>query len=143
LVSAAVFFAAGLLAAHFREMPAQESFWFATGIVLWGVVVRTTLSWQIAASVNSVTHRWGYRNYETNDDSRNNFVVGLLAHGEGWHNNHHADPSSAKHGHKWWEFDLTYCVIRILMVLGLAKDVVMPKSSAKCDSGHGGGLCGG
>ncbi len=52
--------------------------------------------------VNSASHMFGYRNYETTDDSRNNWLVAILAYGEGWHNNHHAYPRMAKHGHKWW-----------------------------------------
>jgi sn-1 stearoyl-lipid 9-desaturase len=69
---------------------------------------------------------WGYRNYETRDDSRNNPIIGLLAGGGGWHNNHHADPTSARHGHKWWEFDLSWQTIRVLMLLGLATEVALP-----------------
>jgi hypothetical protein len=76
-----------------------------------------------AWSVNSVAHIWGYRNYDTPDVSRNNTLVALLAGGEGWHNNHHADSRSARHGHKWWEIDLTWMAIRLLMLLGLAKNV--------------------
>jgi fatty-acid desaturase len=70
--------------------------------------VRTTMSWHEAFAVNSVCHRWGYRNYETPDLSRNNVIVGLWASGEGWHNNHHADPNSTRHGHAWWEFDFRW-----------------------------------
>jgi stearoyl-CoA desaturase (delta-9 desaturase) len=73
-----------------------------------------------------VTHIWGYRNYDTPDHSRNNVIVALLVSGEGWHNNHHADPSSARQGHMWWELDLVWLVIRLLMLLGLAKDVALP-----------------
>ena len=73
-----------------------------------------------------MAHIWGYRNYDTPDVSRNNTLVALLASGEGWHNNHHADSRSARHGHKWWEIDLTWMVIRLLMLLGLAKNVAMP-----------------
>ena len=54
--------------------------------------------WHITWAINSVTHVWGYRNYETDEDSRNNLIVGLISNGEGWHNNHHADPRSARHG---------------------------------------------
>jgi len=82
--------------------------------------------WHITWSVNSVTHVWGYRNYDTPDVSRNNVLIGWLAAGEGWHNNHHADPRSARQGHKWWEFDLTWMVIRLLMLLGLARNVALP-----------------
>jgi len=67
---------------------------------------------------------WGYRNYETTDDSRNLWWVGLLAFGEGWHNNHHAYQRMAAHGHKWWEFDVTYWAILALERMGLAWDVV-------------------
>ena len=73
-----------------------------------------------------MTHVWGYRNYETPDRSRNNPIVGLLAAGEGWHNNHHAAPTSARHGHKWWEVDLAWMTIRVLMAFGLATDVILP-----------------
>jgi stearoyl-CoA desaturase (delta-9 desaturase) len=73
-----------------------------------------------------VTHVWGYRNYETLDGSRNNPIIGSLAAGEGWHNNHHAAPTSARHGHKWWEIDLAWLTIRLLMLLGLARKVMLP-----------------
>jgi stearoyl-CoA desaturase (delta-9 desaturase) len=69
---------------------------------------------------------WGYRNYQTPDDSRNNIWVAILSNGEGWHNNHHADPNSARHGHKWWELDASWLTIRLLMALGLAKNVALP-----------------
>ncbi|MGF1578539.1 MAG: acyl-CoA desaturase [Gemmataceae bacterium] len=96
-------------------------------LLIWGVFLRTVLVWHITWSVNSVAHLWGYRNYETNEGSRNNIFVGLISNGEGWHNNHHAFPRSAAHGHRWWEFDVTYITIRALAMLGLAKDVVLPK----------------
>jgi fatty-acid desaturase len=73
-----------------------------------------------------VTHLWGYRNYDTGEDSRNNMLVGILTNGEGWHNNHHADPRSARHGHFWWELDLNWAVIRLLAALGLARKVAVP-----------------
>ncbi len=74
--------------------------------------------------VNSASHMWGYKNYEIDDNSRNLWWVGLLAYGEGWHNNHHAFPSSARHGHRWWEIDVTYMEIRLLERLGLAWHVI-------------------
>jgi stearoyl-CoA desaturase (delta-9 desaturase) len=74
--------------------------------------------------VNSATHIWGYRNYETTDDSRNLWWVGLLAFGEGWHNNHHAYQRMARHGHRWWEIDVTYWAILALERVGLAWNVV-------------------
>src|SRR5205085_8777772 len=89
--------------------------------------VRTVYVWHITWAVNSVTHRWGYRNYATDDQSRNHWLVALATNGEGWHNNHHAHPRCAAHGHRWWELDLTYWTILLLEKVGLAKDVVHPK----------------
>lgn len=94
--------------------------------LVWGVFVRTVAVWHITWSVNSVTHLWGYRNFPTRDDSRNNFLVGLITNGEGWHNNHHAQPRSAAHGMRWWELDVSYLTILLLARLGLAWDVVKP-----------------
>ena len=99
---------------------------FGLSLFIWGAVLRTVVVWHLTWSVNSVTHIWGYRNYDTPDLSRNNWIVALLVSGEGWHNNHHADPSSARQGHKWWELDLVWLAIRLLMALGLAKDVALP-----------------
>jgi fatty-acid desaturase len=121
-----LFFSAGFGVARLTGSNTFDAIQFGTSLLLWGVVVRTVVVWHITNSVNSVTHLWGYRNYETRDGSRNNFVLGVLAHGEGWHNNHHADPNSAMHGHQWWEFDPVFLVIRLLAVVGLAKGVVLP-----------------
>ncbi|MFO0911568.1 MAG: fatty acid desaturase [Pirellulales bacterium] len=92
--------------------------------VVWGMFVRLVAVLHTTWFVNSASHMWGYKNYETTDDSRNLWWVGLLAHGEGWHNNHHAYPRMAAHGHRWWEFDITYAAICLLERLGLAWDVV-------------------
>ena len=73
--------------------------------------------------VNSVTHMWGSRRFLTGDDSRNNWWVALITFGEGWHNNHHAHPTSARHGLAWYEFDPSWIQIRILQSLGIAKSV--------------------
>jgi len=83
--------------------------------------------WHQTWTVNSVAHLWGYRNYETDEASRNNFLMGYLAHGEGWHNNHHADPHSARHGHRWWELDSAYIAIWLFAVVGLAWRVAKPR----------------
>ncbi|MCE3234759.1 MAG: Fatty acid desaturase, partial [Vampirovibrio sp.] len=100
-------------------------YWFgdlktAISMAVWGGFLRIVWVWHITWFVNSVTHIWGYRNYETKDDSRNIWWVALLSFGEGWHNNHHANPSAAKSGHKWWEFDLTYGIIKLMQMTGLA-----------------------
>jgi fatty-acid desaturase len=96
----------------------------AWSFVFWGMFVRLVYVLHVTWFVNSATHMWGYRNYVTSDDSRNLWWVGLLAFGEGWHNNHHAFQRMAKHGHKWWEFDITYYAILAMEKVGLAWDVV-------------------
>lgn len=106
----------------------------AASIVVWGVFVRTLSVWHATWSVNSIGHLFGYRNYETSDNSRNNLFVGLFATGEGWHNNHHADPNSAKHGHKWWELDVTWLTIWFLEKVGLARDVKRPRFKPAANS---------
>lgn len=93
-----------------------------TGL-LWGGLVRTFLLNHVTWSVNSVCHTFGRRMFETDDLSRNNWVVGLLAMGEGWHNNHHAFPRSAFHGMRWWQFDVSSYVIWVLEKLGLVWNV--------------------
>lgn len=95
--------------------------------VAWGIGVRTVFVYHGTWFVNSAAHTWGYRNFATEDGSRNNWWVALLSFGEGWHNNHHAQQRSAAHGMKWWEFDLTYWTIKVLEKVGLAWNVVEPK----------------
>ncbi len=92
--------------------------------LVWAVCLRMVGVLHVTWFVNSASHMWGYKNYETKDDSRNLWWVAIVAYGEGWHNNHHALPRLAQHGHKWWEFDATYQVIRLLRAVGLAKNVV-------------------
>ena len=99
-----------------------------SSLLVWGVFFRTVFVWHATWAVNSVTHIVGYRNYETTDDSRNHWLVALVSYGEGWHNNHHADQRAAAHGHRWWEIDLTWAVIRLLERLGLATNVVRPRA---------------
>jgi stearoyl-CoA desaturase (Delta-9 desaturase) len=90
---------------------------------LWGGAVRLFVVHHVTWSINSICHLWGSRDYQSHDQSRNNFVVGLLAMGEGWHNNHHAFPTSARHGLEWWQFDVSWILIRTLAALGLASNV--------------------
>ncbi|TWT87625.1 Fatty acid desaturase [Pseudobythopirellula maris] len=93
-------------------------------MLLWGTGVRMVYVLHVTWMVNSATHLWGYRNYETSDDSKNLWWVGLLAFGEGWHNNHHAFQRVASQGHRWWEIDFTYWVILAMEKTGLAWNVV-------------------
>jgi fatty-acid desaturase len=91
--------------------------------VLWGIFMRVTIGLHVTWLVNSATHLWGSRRYETRDDSRNLWWVALLTGGEGWHNNHHAHPVSARHGLAWYEFDPNYYGIWLMEKLGLARKV--------------------
>ncbi|HRQ72398.1 MAG TPA: acyl-CoA desaturase [Phycisphaerales bacterium] len=95
--------------------------------LLWGGLVRVFLVHHVTWSINSVCHLWGSRPYRTHDHSRNNPIFGVLGFGEGWHNNHHAFPASARHGLRWWQFDLSYLVIRGLALVRLARDVRVPR----------------
>jgi fatty-acid desaturase len=83
-------------------------------MVLWGIFLRQVIGWHSTWLVNSATHLWGTRRFETHDDSRNNGLIAALTFGEGWHNNHHANPRSAKHGLAWYEFDVNWVQIRFL-----------------------------
>jgi stearoyl-CoA desaturase (delta-9 desaturase) len=96
---------------------------------IWGGLVRVFLVHHVTWSINSVCHIWGSRPYDTHDESRNNAIFGVLAFGEGWHNNHHAFPSSARHGLRWWQLDFTYMIIRGMALVGLARDVRVPSRS--------------
>jgi stearoyl-CoA desaturase (delta-9 desaturase) len=91
--------------------------------VLWGVFARVTLGLHFTWLVNSATHMWGSRRFHTRDESRNLWWVALLTFGEGWHNNHHAYPTSARHGLAWFELDVTWLQIRLLEKLGIARAV--------------------
>ncbi len=97
---------------------------------LWGGLARIFLVHHVTWSINSVCHIWGRRPFKVRDESRNNFLCGFLAMGEGWHNNHHAFPTSARHGLRWWEFDFSFLVIRLLELLGLAWRVRVPTPAA-------------
>ena len=103
---------------------------FAVGgvpLVLWGICLRIVVGLHATWLVNSATHMWGGRRFATHDGSRNNWWVAILTFGEGWHNNHHAHPTSARHGQAWYEFDLSWIQIRILQFAGLAKGIQVPK----------------
>jgi stearoyl-CoA desaturase (delta-9 desaturase) len=110
-------------------LPAAIGYWVGGWPAAWtgfifGGLVRVFITSHVTWSVNSVCHVIGRKMFKTKDQSRNNLLVGLLALGEGWHNNHHAFPASAFHGMRWWQFDATGMVIRVLEKLGLVKNVV-------------------
>ncbi|MEM1212675.1 MAG: acyl-CoA desaturase [Planctomycetota bacterium] len=101
--------------------------WLSAGLgLMWGGVVRIFLVHHITWSVNSVCHLWGTRPFKSGDHARNNFIMGFIGMGEGWHNNHHAFPNSSRCGLRWWEFDGGWYVIWTLKRLGLAWDVRVP-----------------
>jgi stearoyl-CoA desaturase (delta-9 desaturase) len=103
---------------------------FAIGglpLMLWGVFFRVVFGLHATWLVNSATHMWGGRRFITRDNSRNNWWVALITFGEGWHNNHHAHPTSARHGLAWYEFDPSWIQIKVLKFLGIAKSVRVAK----------------
>jgi stearoyl-CoA desaturase (Delta-9 desaturase) len=100
-----------------------------TGFI-WGGLVRIFLVHHVTWSINSVCHIWGRQPYRSEDQSRDNALFGILGMGEGWHNTHHAFPTSARHGLRWWQIDVSYVVIRCLELVGLAWNVKLPSQAA-------------
>ena len=107
--------------------PAGHAFAGGISMMLWGTFLRVVVGLHATWFVNSATHLYGARRFETRDDSRNNWWVALLTGGEGWHNNHHAHPVSARHGLAWYEFDVNYYCIWLLSKVGLAKKIQIAK----------------
>lgn len=95
-------------------------------LLVWGYFIPVVYAWQMMLLGASANHVCGYRNYATTDNSRNTWWIALLSFGDGWHNNHHAHPRSAAHGHRWFELDVTYWIILAMERLGLAHRVVRP-----------------
>lgn len=124
------FYIAGALIGYLTAATGQginAALQMGLSLVVWGVFVRTVAVWHITWSVNSLSHMFGYRTYETGEESTNNWLVALLTVGEGWHNNHHHDPASACNQHRWWEWDISYYEIKLLEKLGLAWKVNPPR----------------
>ena len=92
-------------------------------MLVWGFFISTVILYHATYTVNSVAHKYGKRRYNTKDDSRNNFFVALITCGEGWHNNHHHFPGSARQGFYWWEVDMTYYFLKLLAWLGIIWDL--------------------
>jgi len=125
---------------RYPELIVLEKLWvvppiiFAVACLLtlgwWGLLIgfffSTTVAWHATFCVNSLAHVWGKRRYATTDDSRNNWVLALLTLGEGWHNNHHHHMASCRQGFFWWEFDLTYYILRALALVGVVWDIREP-----------------
>lgn len=102
-------------------------------MMVWGFFVSTVFLWHVTFMVNSVCHRWGSRPYDTGDASTNNPIIGIFGFGEGWHNNHHFYPNSARHGLRWWQVDVTFYLIKVLSWLHLASDLKIPKELRTAD----------
>ena len=118
---------------HWLPLVVLGAILFAVGgwpMLLWGVCVRVVFGLHATWLVNSATHMWGGRRFNTRDDSRNNWWVALITFGEGWHNNHHAHPTSARHGLAWYELDLSWIQITILKYLGIAKSIRVAKTTS-------------
>jgi fatty-acid desaturase len=131
----AVFFAVGFALSFAFSSQLADAIAMGSSMVVWAVVMRVIAVWHITWSVNSLSHMFGYRNYETKEDSRNNWLVALLSVGEGWHNNHHEDPSAATVQHRWWEFDISYYEIKLLEKLGLASDIIPTRQQRRNEQG--------
>jgi stearoyl-CoA desaturase (delta-9 desaturase) len=111
----------------------DQAFVIATGVLtflvggstalVWGFFVSIVAAWHITFCINSLAHVWGTRRYGTDDDSRNNPLLAVLTLGEGWHNNHHHYQRSARQGHRWWELDVSYYVLKLLELVHLVRDV--------------------
>ncbi|CAE7943562.1 ADS3 [Symbiodinium sp. KB8] len=110
-----------------REGEALQTAGAEGGGVFWGFFARTVWTWHVTWAVNSVSHVWGFQDWNTGDISMNNWLVGILAFGEGWHNNHHAFETSCRHGLKWWQIDMTWYTIKALEFFGLAWDLKYPR----------------
>jgi stearoyl-CoA desaturase (delta-9 desaturase) len=108
--------------------------WWA---LLWGFMVSTTLLWHGTFTINSLSHVFGRRRYETTDDSKNNWFLALLTIGEGWHNNHHYYQRAANNGFYWWEVDITYYVLKALSWVGLVSDLHRPPERVRAWRGGG------
>jgi len=111
---------------HWVPILALTGILYAIGgwpMLLWGVCLRIVFGLHATWLVNSATHMWGARRFNTRDDSRNTWWVALISFGEGWHNNHHAHPTSARHGLAWYEFDPSWLLIRLLKACGIARHI--------------------
>lgn len=92
-------------------------------LLVWGYFVSTVVLIHVTLTINSLAHRFGSRRFETPDRSRNNPWLALLTLGEGWHNNHHHFPGSARQGFYWWELDISYLVLKAMSWVGLVRDL--------------------
>ncbi|HML16571.1 MAG TPA: fatty acid desaturase [Bryobacteraceae bacterium] len=115
---------------HWVPLTVLSAILYAFGgwqLVLWATFVRVVFGLHATWAVNSATHMWGKRRFNTRDDSRNTWWVALITFGEGWHNNHHAHPTSARHGLAWYEFDVSWLTLKLMRAFGIAKAIKVAK----------------
>ena len=105
----------------------------AWSALVWGFFISTVACWHGTYTINSLSHVWGGRRFETSDDSRNNFVLALITMGEGWHNNHHHRMYATRQGLRWYEIDMTYYLLRMMSWVGLAWDLREPREEQKLE----------
>ncbi|CAN5593431.1 hypothetical protein BH11PLA2_BH11PLA2_14680 [soil metagenome] len=129
---------------RFPELVWLDKLWMVPGILaaaacyaidgesglIWGYCLSTVVIFQITFAVNSIGHRWGPQRFNTGEGSRNNWLLGYIAMGDGWHNNHHRAPTSARHGFAWYELDMAYMLIRRLKFVGLVWGIRQPPAAA-------------
>ena len=118
LLAVALYFFGRWLGAAYPELHTSGA-----QMLIWGFFVSTVVLFHATVTINSVAHRFGSRRFATRDNSRNNWLLALITFGEGWHNNHHHFPGSARQGFRWWEFDLTYYLLRAFATCGLVWDL--------------------
>jgi stearoyl-CoA desaturase (delta-9 desaturase) len=107
-------------------------------LLVWGFFVSTIVLFHCTVTINSLAHRWGTRRFATRDNSRNNWFLAIITFGEGWHNNHHHFPGAARQGFRWWEYDVTYYMLRAMAAMGLVwdlKQVPLAMRGARLKSG--------
>jgi len=115
--------------------------WPASGtsgpqMLIWGFLISTIVLHHVTFSINSLAHTYGTRRFDTDDDSRNNLWLALITFGEGWHNNHHYFPSSARQGFRWWELDISYYLLVVMSWLGLVWDLKAPPARVLAGALH-------
>jgi len=113
-----LFWLGGYLQANYPELGTSRA-----QMLIWGFFISTVVLFHCTVTINSLAHRFGRRRYRTRDESRNNWFLALITFGEGWHNNHHHFPGSARQGFYWWEFDMTYYGLKLMSWLGLVWDL--------------------
>ncbi len=118
MLAVGLFFAGDYLEAHHPELGTS-----GPQLLIWGFFISTVVLFHATVTINSLAHRFGRRRYPTNDHSRNSLLLALITFGEGWHNNHHHYPGSARQGFRWWEIDLTYYALKLMSWLGLIWDL--------------------